>query len=285
MRILIVGADGRGSFEVRGRQMGHAIGARVTTSPSARDWSWADVIVLIKRAAFEWGDQAKRAGAPIVWDALDFWKQPAHNQDTIAELTARAWEVISALGVVTVIGATESMAKALEGVCLPHHSRPGLEPAVPRLHPGHHVVVGYEGCAKYLGSWRAHLETACAELGMTFVVNPPDLRELDVVVAFRGESHDGEVCREWKSGVKYVNALAAGRPVLTQTTAAFDEINPDGLIVTKPEDLHERLLSASSATMRVMAYKTGLRRAKEFSLDAITRRFRGILDETVRSAA
>src|SRR5688572_3875585 len=179
MNVLIVGADSHGSFEMRGQQLGRAIGARVTTRPNPGDFAWADAIVLVKHAATEWGKQAKRSKKPLVWDVLDIWKQPDGNQTAIDAHRASIMQTRDAIGITTLIAATEAMAQAIGGVYLPHQSRLRLTPAPARKTAS---VVGYEGRPKYLGSWRKVLEQACARLGMTFVVNPPDLRDVDVVV-------------------------------------------------------------------------------------------------------
>jgi hypothetical protein len=279
MRVLIVGSDGHGSFKVRGRQLGDAIGARVTTHPNAQDWVWADVVVLVKHAATVWGIHAKRSKKPIVWDVLDIWRQPEDNQLAVERIRQKVFDVRDVVGIKTLIGATRAMADQLGGVYLPHHSRPGLAPAPVRDGA---ITVAYEGQAKYLGSWRGALEDACAALGMTFVVNPPDIREADVVVAFRGERWDGDVCRQWKSGVKVVNAVVAGRPILGQSCAAWTEIIPTGAAMTGPDAcLKNGLRLVSDAKFRRIAYEDGLARAEEFSLPAIARTYRVILESAV----
>lgn len=232
-RLLFIGV-GRGSFEVRGVQLGRAMGARVTTKPSADDWAWADVIVLIKHAIETYGDHAKATGKTVVWDALDFWKQPEDNGRSVAEMTRLVAERKKRFGIAHVIGATKSMAHAVGGSYLPHHHRPGLVPGDVRPEL---KTVAYEGKRKYLGSWGKALQRTCDRLGLRFVVNPTDIREADLLVAFRGEEHDGDLCRQWKSGVKFANAIAAGRPILSQPCAAFDEIQPYGDMVSSRADL------------------------------------------------
>jgi hypothetical protein len=279
MRVLVVGSDGHGSFKVRGRQLGDAIGARVTTHPNAQDWVWADVVVLVKHAATVWGIHAKRSKKPIVWDVLDIWRQPEDNQVSVERIRQKVFDVRDVVGIKTLIGATRAMADQLGGVYLPHHSRPGLAPAPVREGA---VTVAYEGQAKYLGSWRGQLEDACAELGMTFVVNPADIREADVIVALRGERWDGDVCRQWKSGVKVVNAVVAGRPMLGQMCAAWDEIVPVGAAMTSAEaDLRHGLRAVSDVDVRRQAYQRGVERAAQFSLPAIARTYRVILESAV----
>jgi hypothetical protein len=279
MRVLIVGADGRGSFQMRGQQLGAAIGARVTTRPSQSDWAWAEVIVLVKHAATVWGPQAKRAKVPVLWDVLDIWRQPQENQLALDDLRRRVVEIQETVGIVTLIAATHAMATAIGGVCLPHHSRLGLRPAPVREHA---VLVAYEGQPKYLGSWRRILEAACASQGMTFVVNPPDLRLVDIVVAFRGECWDGDVCRQWKSGVKVVNAVAAGRPLISQDCAGARE-NASAIVsfVETPKELPEALSECASFKRRQMAHEHAVGAAEDFTLDAIAGVYRRMLETAV----
>jgi hypothetical protein len=280
-RVLILGADSRGSFQMRGIQLGAVIGARVATQPKQSDLAWADVIVLIKRAAFQFGKQAKATGLPLVWDVLDFWDQPDENDMPVhGFFCKRVRETQEALGITTLIGATQQMAEAIGGVYLPHHHRLRLTPTPIRETAR---TVGYEGKAKYLGSWRRLLEQSCAVLGMEFIVNPTDLRELDIVVALRGDKHDGDVCRQWKSGVKLVNAIAAGRPVLTQPNAAFSEINPVGVTITDPQCVVAAL--HQTRELRAEAYRQGLTRVAEFDVSTVAQRYRSIMETAVRVAA
>ena len=73
MNLLLVG-NGKGSWTMRGEQLGAALGARVRTTPTAEDWRWADLVILVKRAGAVFARQAHQAQVPIVWDALDFWR-------------------------------------------------------------------------------------------------------------------------------------------------------------------------------------------------------------------
>jgi hypothetical protein len=268
---------------MRGRQFGAAIGARVTTKPNQSDWAWANVIVLVKQAADVWWREAKAAKAPIVWDVLDFWRQPQENGLTEAQLVHEIVLRRDAYAIDTLIGATQAMATAIGGVYLPHHHRIGLisSPVRPRLR-----VVAYEGSTRYLGSWRLALEQVCARRGLTFVINPPDLSQADLLVAFRGDHWDGWACRQWKSGVKYVNAMAAGRPILTQASAAFDEIRPIGAVVNDPADLGRAIdRYASDEALRQLARESGRHRAPTFAIESVARTYVDLLHRVARRAA
>lgn len=275
-KLLLVGCD-KGAWQIRGRQLGDALGARWSAKPKPADWARAEVIVLVKRAAAVWFEQARtagRRGARLVWDVLDYWPQPAGNQRPLDYLAHEIGVLARELRVGRLVGATQAMASAIGGDYLPHHHRLGLVPGAVRERL---EVVAYEGSERYLGPWRPALEAACAERGLRFVINPDDLRDADLVVAFRGGKWDGPVCRRWKSGVKLVNALVAGRPVLTQPSAAVDEIKPVGQTLEALEDLGPAIDAWRDPVRRTAAVLMARRRAEEFDLLRIADRYRHIL--------
>lgn len=280
-RVLIVGGD-KGSWQIRGRQLGRAIGATVTSRPTDPAWSRAELVVLVKRAIDEWGTLAKVLGKRIVWDALDFWAQPDENGLLREALIAKARHICDQYRPYGLICATQAMADDLGGVYLPHHSRPGL---VARPIRQTAKIVAYEGTPKYLGSWRKTLETVCAKLGLTFVINPQNLADADTVVALRGEQWDGAVCRRWKSGVKYVNAIAAGRPVITQASAAWDELQPSGCLVERSDELEHALHSLLPADVRQRCFAETQRLAPRYTLVNVAHHYREILQDCARRAA
>jgi len=284
-KVLFLGCD-KGAWQMRGRQMADAMGgpavARCATRAHQIDWSWPEVIVLVKRAAEVWWKETGKIGIPVIWDVLDYWKQPRDNSQGPAWHLARTAQVQRESGARLVIGATQAMATAIGGVYLPHHSRLGLRPKPirPRVE-----LVAYDGSPRYLGSWKGAIERACDRLGMRFVINPPDIREADLLVAFRGDEWDGWACREWKSGVKYVNAIAAGRPILTQGCAAFGEIQPAGAVVERPGDLVTALQTMAAYDVRQMAYVNGLARVDDYTDGTIAARYQQILRSALRRAA
>lgn len=271
MNVLIVGS-GKGSWAMRGVQLGHAIGARLASAPRPADLAWADVVVLVKRAIVQ-ADAVHKAGKPLVWDALDFWSQPAQNG--LSEVHARAllvdWQ--RRYRPTLTIGATQAMAEAAGGVYLPHHGHQDL--SVIDARPC--AVVGYEGSPAYLAGWERPLHEACAARGWRLVINPPDLSAVDVLVALRGGTWDGWMCREWKSGVKYVNAILAGRPVITQATAAFAEIGLPGTVVTGPSDLDAAFDQWAGIDVRGAVVQLSRAHAGAYALEAIASAYRSML--------
>jgi hypothetical protein len=282
MKILVVGGDTKGAWQMRGVQLGRAIGARVTAEPGVSDWAWADVVVLVKRAAMMWQAQAQQCRVPVIWDALDFWAQPEDNAKPREALISDAIRISRSVGASKIICATQAMAADLGGVYLPHHGRAGMTPIPPRTMAR---VVGYDGTPKYLGRWRAELEATCASLGLTFVVNPPDLHDVDVFVSFRDGRWDGWVCRQWKSGVKHVNALLAGRPIVSQPSAAAHELYQVSETVESQEELTDRLKSVLPLSVREDAYQRGRAMADTYAIDTIARDYLTVLRDVARRAA
>lgn len=273
MNLLIVGA-GKGSWEMRGQQLGAALGARVTSQPNVHDWRWADVAILVKKYGPVYAKAAQTYGVPIVWDALDFWSQPRDNHVDAKRATALLQEQIALIRPALVIGATEVMAEDAGGVYLPHHSRLGLMPTSARETC---TVIGYDGNGAYLERWAPALQAICRKRRWSFVINPPDLAAVDIMVALRGGPWDGWMCREWKSGVKLVNAICAGRPVITQWSAALRELQPEGSIVNGVAHLDAAIDRWVDYSERQRVVDVARRRAPEFTVKAMAKRYRDIL--------
>jgi glycosyltransferase involved in cell wall biosynthesis len=280
--VLFVGCD-KGAWQMRGRQLADALGARYTSKPTERDWQSPSLIVLVKRAAYRWATEASTCRAPLVWDVLDVWQQPAHNQRRPIEVALEIQAHARVIGVRRLVGATRAMATSIGGTYLSHHCRLGLQPTPPRRRP---AVVAYDGSPRYLGSWAPAIERACARLGLRFVVNPSYLGDVDALVAVRGEEWDGEICRLWKSGVKYVNAIAAGRPILAQYGAALAEIAPAGAIaIISKVELPDAIEGLVSLERRERAFELGRSRASAFTVEAIASEYRHLLAAATRRAA
>ncbi len=271
MNVLILGG-GKGSFQMRGVQLGAAIGARVATAPNDTDLRWADVVVLIKKFGAMFASQVQQAGKPIVWDALDFWRQPDDNRLDEKQAIAKLHAQIKVIKPVLTIGATEAMAKACNGVYLPHHSWAGLVPTPAREKV---QTVAYQGNAVYLGRWKAAIEKECARRGWTFVINPADLSRADILVSFRDGVWDGWICREWKSGVKLVNAIAAGRPIISQESAGLREVQPDGCTIERFDDIDAAFDFYAPYEPRVGVVED--HDAATFTLEAIAAQYQQIL--------
>jgi len=217
MRIAVTGRGTGGSFEIRGNQLGAAIGAEV--KPGAHRLDDYDCVVVVKRPVlpFSAGD------ACVVWDVVDAYPQPAGNSWARHQCLHWLETQVLAIQPDAIVAATDAMAADcgmfdLPVFALPHHARPGL-----RRNPIRKEVttVGYEGGVQYIERWRPIIERECKARGWAFVVNPRELADVDIVLALRDQA--GYAPRHWKSNVKLANAQGSGTPCVVARECGYLE--------------------------------------------------------------
>lgn len=216
--ILVTGRGVSGSWAIRGVQIGNAIGAHVEAQALH---SKADLVIGVKRIS------TQLAGAyrsRLIWDCVDAWPQPYGNE--WGEAACKQWlaSEIGRLKPIGLIAATKKMAEdmqvfGLPVLWLPHHYRPGLERNPIRDEV---KVIGYEGGVGYIEGWRPSIEWVCGRIGAKFVLNPPKLADLDIVLALRGAT--GYAPRNWKSNVKLANAHGSGTPFIGSPETGYLEM-------------------------------------------------------------
>jgi hypothetical protein len=242
MNLLITGSGRSGSWQIRGEQLGAALGA--TVGVNSRDVAAFDLAVVVKRPPIELVERLRGAHVPIVWDVVDAWPQPDGNGWTRAQAIAWLAERLNWVRPHAVVAATQAMAEdirhlsGLPVLALPHHARPGLVPT--DIRPLR--IVGYEGSWRHLGNWQPWLEHACAEQRLTFVLNPPVGYEVDVWVALRELT--GYPARSWKSNVKLANAQATGTPIICARESGYHETQSGAEIWADTPDEVRRGLAA-----------------------------------------
>lgn len=242
MRILITGRGGSGSWQIRGVQIGAAIGAHVVPNASADDLAWADVVIAVKRVPGELLHRIRASGKPWVYDVIDAYPQPEAGSWSADK--ARRWVQALMAGlepdaVIWPSAGMQACAPYLRGTVIHHHYRPGIKrnPIREKLQ-----VIGYEGAPQYLGKWKPALEQAAAKIGARFVINPANLADLDVVVALRGKEHNGWVQRMFKSDVKAANAKGSGTPLICQRHQGYLDTATGGEVwAENSSDLMEAL--------------------------------------------
>lgn len=220
MRVLITGKGTGGSWQIRGVQLGEAIGA--TVQPNATDVQGYDAAVLVKRPTADLLQRLHRGGVPILWDVVDAWPQPGGNAWGRDRCLDWLQQQVMTIRPAAIVAATQAMAADCErfGVpvlALPHHARPGLRRNAIRPVK----VVAYEGGQQYLGKWLPLILTECGRRGWDFVINPLDVSEVDILLALRDCS--GYAPREWKSNVKLANAQGSATPVICNREAGYLE--------------------------------------------------------------
>lgn len=222
MQLLFTGRGTSGSWQVRGEQLGKACGATVKQAATASECKAADIVVAVKRVNEQLLSSLRQAGRPWVFDAVDFYPQPRSYSWSKAEAVGWVKAQLNNLAPSAVMWPNRRMREdcdtGLPGLVLPHHHRPGikLNPVRPKV-----LTVGYEGAAPYLGQWREAIESECQRRGWSFAVNPANLADLDIVLAFRDGM--GYVPFHWKSNVKLANAHGSGTPFVGQREMGYVE--------------------------------------------------------------
>lgn len=226
MSILFTGRGTSGSWQIRGVQLGRAMGA--TVMPEARDVAAHDVAVLVKRPTPDLLQRLRRAEVPTVWDIVDAWPQPVGNDWGRSQSLGWLGQTAASIRPAAIVAATRAMAWDCRGLGvpvlhLPHHARPGLRrnPIRAEVH-----TVGYEGGEQYIARWRPAIEAECARRGWAFVTQPAELADVDIVLALRDAT--GYAPRKWKSNVKLANAQGSGTPVVCCREAGYLETQGGG---------------------------------------------------------
>jgi hypothetical protein len=220
VRVLVTGKGGAtGSWQIRGEQLGHAIGATIAPCAGPRQMDRADVIVAVKRVSPELLQNLR--GRRWVLDFVDGWPQPYGNEwgkrEAIDWLRGR----LKALAPTAVVFPTTQMRKdsgwAGPALVLPHHAWPKYQrqPVADKVRR-----VGYEGAPAYLGRWREVIERSCAARGWQFVVNG-DLSTCQIGVALRDVT--GYPAGAWKANTKLANLQALGLPALISPEEGYRE--------------------------------------------------------------
>jgi hypothetical protein len=224
MKLLFTGNGTAGSWLCRGHQIGYALGATVDPLAGVKEFAAADVTVVVKRVNDERLAALRAAGRPWVLDVLDFYPQPEAASWSQREAIQWAQARLKKLSPTGVIWPNARMAEdvGFSGAqsVIYHHHRPGI-----RRNPIRRDVklVGYEGAAPYIEKWRPHIEAECDKRGWQFVLNPPQLAELDIVLALRGGNWNGYVPEHWKSNVKLANAHGSGTPFIGSPECGYRE--------------------------------------------------------------
>lgn len=221
MNVLITGKGTGGSFAIRGEQLGRAIGA--TVQPNALDVAAFDLVVLVKRAPPGLVERVRAARVPLVFDIVDAWPQPVGN--TWDRQACMQWlrQQVQQMRPAAIVAATRAMAAdcaefGLPVLALPHHAWEGQGTCV----IGSKVRrVGYQGGLGYLGNWGDFMRAECERRCWEWVVNPPSVAALDIVVALREAG--GYAPRNWKSNVKLANAQGCGVPFIGNREAGYIE--------------------------------------------------------------
>jgi hypothetical protein len=263
--MLVTGKGSGGSWQIRGEQLGSAMGARVIANAPPEEIEKADSIYLVKRptqAIIE-----RKTGVPLVWDIVDAWPQPEGNSWKRWQVIAHIMQTASRIKPDYLLAATQKMAEDLgpDAYALRHHGRTYYSQNVIREKVS---VVAYEGSAKYLGRWVEKITAECVRRGWVFVVNPKDLTEVDIILALRDFPYKGYATDCWKSNVKLQNAQNSGTPIICAREAGYQETASGGEEwADTPEELVRAFDKLTGQAERLVAASL-LRRQAYHAIDA-----------------
>lgn len=276
MKILFTGRGGSGSWQIRGVQIGEALGARVVPNASSDDLTWANVVIAVKRIPGDLLHRIRASGKPWVYDVIDAYPQPEAGSWSADK--ARRWVQALMAGlepdaVIWPSAGMQACAPYLRGTVIHHHYRPSIKrnPIREKLQ-----VIGYEGAPQYLAEWKPALEQAASKIGARFVINPANLADLDVVVALRGKEHNGWVQRMFKSNVKMANAQGSGTPMICNASRAYwDTADEKVQWVASPDQLGDALDCLRPQLLREFASESAYK--KRYSVEDAANDYRKFL--------
>lgn len=265
-----------GSWKVRAQQIAtarvqwHAVG-----NLEPHDILTHEVFVAVKRPFRTRMRLLRAMGKTVLYDVVDCWAQPADGlrHPDLPSIRDYFTRFFADLPVDGVIFPNRQMYEDLHDLVpnatwIYHHFWPGMEPITIRERA---EVVGYEGAPAYLGPWCDVVEAACKQLGLRFVVNPEDLRSIDIGFAARGGPHASMMAHRYKSNVKLANFYGAGIPCLVNDSEVSYHETDDGEVrfFATEQQLVERLAELRSFETRQRIQASFLRTREKYTLAAI----------------
>lgn len=278
MKILVTGTGSSGSWQIRGKQLGYAIGAKVKPRATLQDMVDADLVVVVKRLTPSLRAALKQSKRPWVWDLIDFYPQPActfwgrakacrwvRSQIQEAKPNAIVWPTARMLADCDV---------GRNSLVLPHHHWPDIE-----INPIREEVktIGYEGNAKYLGAWGDAFRVACHQRGINFVTNIGTHSDWDICIAFRDDSVNGYAQKHWKSNVKLANAHGSGTPFIGAEECGYQETEAGGEIYISQLDAVGLAIDSLMSVEKRKEIHAQFR-AKALNLETVGRTYRQFLN-------
>lgn len=221
MKVLFTGKGSSGSWQIRGVQVSAALGAVALPMAGLQDCKAAEAIVAVKRIPDALLATIRKSGRPWVWDVVDAFPQPQCSTWSKQQCVDWLKSEVRRLSPTDVIMPNERMRDDLGfGEVVYHHHRPNVKvnPIRDRLE-----VIGYEGSPSYVRGWAEAIARECEKRKLTFMINPPQLADVDVVLAVRGDGFNGYPQRHWKSQVKLANAHGSGTPFIGAREAGYLE--------------------------------------------------------------
>lgn len=202
--------------------MADALGGKAVPMASLEECKAADAIIAVKRIPDGLLANIRASKKPWAWDVVDAYPQPQCSSWGRSESIAWLKKEAQRLSPDLIIFPNARMRDDFgSGAVIYHHHRPGIErnPIREKIE-----TIGYEGSPRYIESWMPAIAEECKKRGVAFVVNPPRLADVDVVLALRGRGWNGYPQRHYKSNVKLANAHGSGTPFIGGMESGYLEV-------------------------------------------------------------
>ncbi|MEM7547661.1 MAG: hypothetical protein AAF367_19210 [Pseudomonadota bacterium] len=257
------------------------------------DLNGVDAVVVVKRTTPETLSMIKSYGIPLIYDPLDFWRQPksrlrprsrAQRMRSVAEVGPLFRAHFARYDPDLVICVTRKMAAGIASLgcrteVIYHHADPRLpdmtEYQRQRADTGRDKTLLYFGNQAFLREWSGRIDAAARSLGARFVTldsgkgsyhDPP---VADAMIAVRGGRDGCWISRAWKSNVKAATAAALGLPLVAWREAAYEETAPEAHWFDDETSLKAAIAAALSPDARTVAQR--------FPVEAAADRFEAVI--------
>lgn len=277
MRILVTGKGSAASWNIRGEQIGAELGATVKPQATLADMRAHDVILVVKRVPDDMIVSLRKCGRPWVYDIVDAYPQRMNEPWQRAQSIRWLRDWLGLLRPTSVIWPTERMQidGGGGGSVIYHHARPGIALNPIRSTLG---IVGYEGSLRYIERWQSLILAECQRRGMTFLINPSRMADVDVVLAVRDPQWRGYPSQHWKSQVKLANAQASGTPFIGHCESGYFETKSGAEYwAERPEEIGMALDWMGEQSARLAMSRVMWRKGQQFTLEAAAAQVRGAL--------
>lgn len=223
-----------------------------------RDAEGMDAVVIVKSIRDENLAELKAWGGPLVYDALDFYRQrrnpwkrwsKKYRLRDIADAREMATPYLARIDPDLILCPTEAMVDDLLPLgwdvrLLYHHYDPRMGDFTPPEGKQRRVV--YHGRRDHLGWWYEAAYLSCLIHGAKFVVsNGPQPAPGHVLLGVR--RGDPWISRRWKSNIKAAFALRLGLPFVAWPEAGYRETHPSAFWFTNVLEMHRAIGAALAA--------------------------------------
>lgn len=267
---------------------------------SKADLRDVDAVVVVKRTSAEAQSIIRSHGVPMIYDPLDFWRQPKRW----FKPRSRAQKLTSADGARDlfrphfatydpdlVLCVTRQMADDLAPLgyrteVLYHHADPRLPDAADyratRQTQTDTKTLLYFGNGAFLRDWARHVHAVAQSLGVNFITldsagggfrDPP---VADAMIAVRGGRDGCWISRSWKSNVKAATAAQLGLPLVAWPEAAYRETAPDAYWFEDQTTLRDAIQAATQSDARGVS--------RRFTIEDAATRYEQVISDLLNTS-